>query len=173
MMSIRSPKNRTFSISTNRGVNWSEASKNTDLKEPACNGDILNYASILGLRNKSCILHSLPNDTTIRQNVSIAVSYDEGIDLAYKENDMSGLFLAYSTMTVLPDGTIGIVVEEGKWDKNLPGEDGFSLYFRRSSHQIGSRTALTDILYPDILPIIINVRLYSTYCQSRPKTSFF
>ena len=59
MMSIRSPKNRTFSISTNRGVNWSEASE-IYLKEPACNGDILNYASILGLRNKSCILDLSP-----------------------------------------------------------------------------------------------------------------
>lgn len=132
MMSIRSSKNRTFSISTNRGVNWSKASKNTDLKEPACNGDILNYASILGLRNKSCILHSLPNDTIIRQNVSIAVSYDEGATWPIKKTICPG-YSAYSTMTVLPDGTIGIVVEEGKWDKNLPGEDGFSLYFMRFS----------------------------------------
>jgi sialidase-1 len=27
----------------------------------------------------------------------------------------------------LDDGTIGIIVEEGKWDGNLPGEDGFNL----------------------------------------------
>ena len=33
--------------------------------------------------------------------------------------------------SVLPDGTIGIVVEEGKWDDSLPGADGFKLWFVR------------------------------------------
>jgi sialidase-1 len=33
----------------------------------------------------------------------------------------------------LDDGTIGIIVEEGKWDGNLPGEDGFNLGFYRFS----------------------------------------
>ena len=31
----------------------------------------------------------------------------------------------------MPDGTIGALVEEGKWDSNLPGEDGFQLVFYR------------------------------------------
>ena len=31
----------------------------------------------------------------------------------------------------MPEGTIGALVEEGKWDSNLPGEDGFQLVFYR------------------------------------------
>ncbi len=31
----------------------------------------------------------------------------------------------------MSDGTIGALVEEGKWDNNLPGEDGFQLVFYR------------------------------------------
>ena len=31
----------------------------------------------------------------------------------------------------MSDGTIGALVEEGKWDSNLPGEDGFQLVFYR------------------------------------------
>ncbi|MCS2407231.1 hypothetical protein NXY31_24750 [Bacteroides salyersiae] len=34
-------------------------------------------------------------------------------------------------MTVLKDGTIGIIVKEGKWDSELSGEDGFQLWFMR------------------------------------------
>ena len=40
-------------------------------------------------------------------------------------------YSAYSSLTVLSDGTIGALVEEGKWDSNLPGEDGFQLVFYR------------------------------------------
>ena len=41
---------------------------------------------------------------------------------------------AYSSMTVLSDGTIGVVVEEGKWDDALPGDDGFKLWFMRFTY---------------------------------------
>ena len=37
-------------------------------------------------------------------------------------------------MTVLSDGTIGVVVEEGKWDDALPGDDGFKLWFMRFTY---------------------------------------
>ena len=36
-------------------------------------------------------------------------------------------YSAYSSLQVLDDGTIGIIIEEGKWDSNLPGKDGFNL----------------------------------------------
>lgn len=57
-------------------------------------------------------------------------NYDEGRTWPVKKTILSGLS-AYSSMTVLPDGTIGIVVEEGKWDDSLPGADGFKLWFVR------------------------------------------
>ncbi len=132
LMSIRSHGDRMFCISTDRGVSWGKAYKNPNIKAPACNGDIIKYPETPGLRNRSCILHSLPNDTAIRQNVSVMVSYDDGSTWPVKRTICPG-YSAYSSMTILPDGTIGIVVEEGKWDNGLPGEDSFDLYFMRFS----------------------------------------
>lgn len=132
MMSIRNRDKgvRKFCISKDRGETWGESYTHPEVIEPACNGDIIRYTYKKRGVKKSCLLHSIPYDPEIRQNVSILVSYDEGKTWPVQKTICPGLS-AYSTMTVLPDGTIGIVVEEGKWDGNLPGEDGFKLWFMR------------------------------------------
>jgi len=91
------------------------------------NGDIL-----MSIRNrdKGILLHSIPDDEKIRQNVSVLISYDEGKTWPMKKKICKELS-AYSSMTVLKDGTIGIIVKEGKWDSELSGEDGFQLWFMR------------------------------------------
>lgn len=134
LMSIRNRDKgtRKFCISKDRGVTWGESFLHQDIREPACNGDIIRYSSVKEGAAKNRILHSIPFDPVIRQNVSVLVSYDEGKTWPVKRTISPGLS-AYSSMTVLPDGTIGIVVEEGKWDDGLPGEDGFKLWFMRFS----------------------------------------
>lgn len=127
LMSIRSSGSRRFSRSTDGGTTWSAAYSVNDLPDPSCNGDIIRFPSIDG-RNR--ILHSLPNHSSIRQDVSVALSYDEGETWPVKKQLIDG-YSAYSSLAVLPDGSIGCLVEEGKWDSNLPGEDGFNLYFMR------------------------------------------
>lgn len=76
------------------------------------------------------MLHSLPESTTTRENVTIYLSEDDGETWPIKKRLVDG-YSAYSSLTVLSDGTIGALVEEGKWDSNLPGEDGFQLVFYR------------------------------------------
>lgn len=72
------------------------------------------------------MLHSLPASRTTRENVTVYVSEDNGETWTAKRCIYKG-YSAYSSLQVLDDGTIGIIVEEGKWDGGLPGEDGFNL----------------------------------------------
>lgn len=134
LMSIRNPSKgyRIFSKSTDRGVTWGNSYMKTDLKDPACNGDIIrySYSTDEGSEGKSRLLHSLPASTTTRENVTIYLSEDDGETWPISKRLVDG-YSAYSSMTVLSDGSIGVLVEEGKWDSNLPGEDGFQLVFYR------------------------------------------
>ena len=134
LMSIRNPSkgNRILCKSTDRGQTWGKAYFETELKDPACNGDIIrySYSTDEGSEGKSRLLHSLPESTTTRENVTIYLSEDDGETWPIKKRLVDG-YSAYSSLTVLSDGTIGALVEEGKWDSNLPGEDGFQLVFYR------------------------------------------
>ena len=123
LMSIRNRAkgHRLFSTSTDGGETWSEPKLNTTILDPACNGDIIAYT-----------LHSLPASPTTRENVTVYISSDNGETWQAKRRIFNG-YSAYSSLQVLEDGTIGIIVEEGKWDGGLPGEDGFNLGYYRFS----------------------------------------
>ena len=130
LMSIRNRAkgHRLFSLSTDGGETWSEPQLNTTILDPACNGDIIAY----NYKGKKLLLHSLPASPTTRENVTIYISEDNGETWIPKRRIYNG-YSAYSSLQVLDDGTIGIIVEEGKWDSNLPGEDGFNLVYYRFS----------------------------------------
>lgn len=128
LMSIRNKGNRKFAISKDKGETWGTPTYSNDLKDPACNGDIIRYNH----NGVNCLLQSLPNSSSIREKVTIYASFDEGATWK-KSKQISNSYSAYSSMTVLPTGEIGILVEEGKWDDKLPGKDGFVLDFLRIS----------------------------------------
>ena len=130
LMSIRNPNKgyRKFCKSVDRGETWGQSYIVSDLDDPACNGDIIRYSYTSD--GQSCLLHSLPASSTTRENVSVYLSYDEGRSWKVKKRLFEG-YSAYSSLTVLPDGSIGALVEEGKWDSSLSGDDGFRLAFYR------------------------------------------
>lgn len=124
LMSIRNRAHgkRKFSLSHDRGVTWSEPFFQDDIIEPACNGDMIRYRH----GKQSYLLHSIPYHTENRENIHILASYDEGKTWPVKRSIVPGE-AAYSSLTVLSDGTIGCFVEEG-------GNDGgFELHFIRFS----------------------------------------
>ncbi|MEG2149739.1 MAG: LamG-like jellyroll fold domain-containing protein [Bacteroidaceae bacterium] len=126
LMSIRQKGKRWFNKSTDNGETWGEAYPQNDLITPACNGDIIRYTSTKKGFEKDRLLHSLPNDANIRQNVSVFISYDEGATWPIKKT-ICPTGADYSSLCILNDGTIGAYVEE------QPANGLYSLYYSNFS----------------------------------------
>lgn len=111
LMSIRNPEKgyRKFAISKNKGETWHPAWVSDNLIEPACDGDILRYT----YGGKDLLIHSVPASKTDRENVTIYISTDNGKTWDVKRRLVDGMS-AYSSLTILPDGTIGCLVEVGR-----------------------------------------------------------
>ena len=109
IMSIRNRRGslRKFSYSHDNGETWSDPYPIEGLPDPRCNGDIIAY----DYNGKQLLLQSLPGDPKGRNDVAIYVSADGGKTWPIKKTVVK-LPSAYSSMTVLPDGSIGILIEE-------------------------------------------------------------
>lgn len=101
---------RKFSYSKDRGETWSDPVPVEGLPDPRCNGDIIRYTTADG---KNVLLQSLPGDPKGRNNVAIYASYDNGQTWPVKKTVVTTPS-AYSSMTILPDGSIGILTEESQ-----------------------------------------------------------
>lgn len=110
---------RLFAESKDRGNTWSEPYEVVDIIDPACNGDIIRYT----YGGKDILLQSLPDSPNKRERVSIYASLDNGKTFPYKYLVTEG-GSAYSAMTVMDDGRVGILIEENNVDR-----DGFTLRF--------------------------------------------
>jgi len=104
LMSVRQHGKRGWNISEDGGQTWGEQQRWEDMVTTACDGDIIRAADTL-------LLQSLPNSMRCRENVSIFISGDEGRTWPEVRTICPGRGM-YSSLTVLPDGTIGAYVEE-------------------------------------------------------------
>ncbi len=113
LMSIRNKHKgeRIYTVSKDDGITWSAHQSWSDLIEPACNGEIIRYTSVLDGYNKNRLLHTIANDRSERRNVSVFLSYDEGKTWPVKKS-ICPTASAYSSATILPDGTIGVFFEK-------------------------------------------------------------
>lgn len=119
LMSIRHDGNRWYNISNDGGVTWQpEVSVWDDIVAPACDGDIIRY----DFGGEHCLLHSVPFGDN-RDSVTVLVSHDEGTTWPVRRCVVP-YPSAYSSLCVLPDGTIGLYVEE-RQDDSL----GYSMVF--------------------------------------------
>ncbi len=123
IMSIRNRRGslRKFSRSTDRGRTWSEPVPIEGLPDPCCNGDIIRYTR----DGKDILLQSLPGDPENRNDVTIYASLDSGKTWPVKKKVVT-CPSAYSSMTILPDGSIGILTEESS-----NGHYSYSIWFTR------------------------------------------
>jgi sialidase-1 len=107
---VNSNNSRYSHISKDMGISWTTF-KNYDLPDPGCNASLINY-------NKNYLLFSNAFDSKSRINLALSVSKDEG--KTWKEN----LIIykgesAYSSMTKLKNGDIGLLFEKDGYSKNV------------------------------------------------------
>lgn len=134
LMSIRRQGKgaRYYNISNNvpsktEAVEWTQKNTSTvdswsDMTEPACNGDIVRYTSTKDGYDKDRILHTVPNHSSSRENVTVFLSYDEAKTWGIKKS-ICKTGSAYSSIAILEDGTIGVYTEENY------NTDAYSTYF--------------------------------------------
>jgi len=101
---------RYVHISTDQGKSWISKPDST-LVDPACNASIIRYSSLKAGDDKNPLLFANANSSQGRVNMTVRISYDEGRTWStgktvYAEGS------AYSSMTVLANGEVGLVFEK-------------------------------------------------------------
>lgn len=99
-----------YVISHDGGTTWSAPAQWNEMNDPNCNGDLIRYTSLSQGNDKNRLLASIPHASG-RSNVSVFLSYDEGSSWPIHKS-ICPKGSAYSSLTILPDSTIGCFYEE-------------------------------------------------------------
>jgi Neuraminidase (sialidase) len=124
LMSIRTNGTRMFNQSKDYGRSWGIPYAQASILDPNCNGDLIRYTSVNDGYKRNRLLHSIPYSGS-RKNVSVLMSYDEGVTWPVRKTIYAGAS-AYSALTILSDGTIGMYYEVGEYET-------YQMYFARFS----------------------------------------
>ena len=84
-----------------------------DLPGPECQASLIRYSSVVDGHKRNRLLFSNPASTVKRENLTIRLSYDEGKTWPIAKVIDSGKS-AYSSLAVLPDGSVGVFYEHGE-----------------------------------------------------------
>jgi sialidase-1 len=101
----RSKRRRGIAISKDGGATWSEAVANPALVEPVCQASLV--------RHPEGLLFSNPGTDKTRTRMTVRLSRDEGKTWPVEKVLHEGP-AAYSSLAVLPDGTIACLYERGE-----------------------------------------------------------
>ena len=110
---VNSNKFRYSHLSKDKGKSWFSF-ENKDLLDPACNASLINYNT----GSKNLLLFSNAFNSKQRENLSISISYDQGISWKNNKTIYKGKS-AYSSMTILKNGDIGLFFEKDDYSKNV------------------------------------------------------
>lgn len=116
-------------VTSDDGATWKykpQTQFTTGISGNACDGEYMVWCSTLDGNPWDIAFETLPNNPS-RQNVSICLSTDEGETFG-EPKTICPIGSAYSTATVLPDGTLAVYYEED----GVAG-DGYTLRFVRFS----------------------------------------
>ena len=102
-------KYRQVAISKNAGKKWSAIYPDTVLIEPVCEANLIQY-KFPGKKN--LLVFSNPASTTSRTKMTVRISGDDGKTWPLKKLVYEGPS-AYSCLTVLPNGSLGLFYEAG------------------------------------------------------------
>ena len=102
LMSVRRTGARGWCVSDDSGETWGGEYYWNEMQANACNGEMLRV-------DDTTLLHSIPNSME-RRNVSVFTSNDEGASWHSPVTLFEGPSV-YSSMTLLPDGTVAAYIE--------------------------------------------------------------
>ncbi len=114
---VNKMKARYVHVSKDKGQTWDSYPDN-QLIDPACNASIISYdMGNLGIE-KTCLLFANANSTEQRENLTIKYSFDDGQTWNAGKTIYSGQS-AYSEMTILKNGDIGLFFEKDEYKDNV------------------------------------------------------
>ena len=107
---------RFVHISSDEGNSWKTRPEPT-LIDPGCNASIVRYTAIKDGYKKNRLLFSNPKSDKDRVNLTVRISYDEGQTWSEGKTIYKGES-AYSSMTILDNGDIGLIFEKDDHTEN-------------------------------------------------------
>lgn len=107
---------RYVHTSKDNGNTWLSKT-DAQLIDPGCNASIIRYSSIHEGDDKNRLLFSNLNSKDSRENLTVRISYDEGKTWSKGKTIYAGSS-AYSSMTVLKNGDIGLFFEKDDYKEN-------------------------------------------------------
>ncbi len=108
---------RYIHLSKDEGKTWQSKADST-LIDPSCNGSIIRYTSIEDGHRKNRLLFSNTKSEKSRTNMTVRISYDEGETWSEGKTIYEGSS-AYSSLTVLDNGEIGLFFEKDDYTENV------------------------------------------------------
>jgi sialidase-1 len=112
---IGGAKCRKTAVSTDGGQTWTRLSDADVLIDPECQGTIIRYGTPRDT-GEDVLLFANPASAEHRVNGTVRMSYDGGETWPVARTVYSGPF-AYSCLTTLPDGTIGLLYERDGYER--------------------------------------------------------
>ncbi len=108
---------RWFSRSADGGATWSamfrfDAAAATPVPDPACQGNVFRLSWLADGRSR--LVHANAASTSSRVNMTVRLSYDEGVSWTVSKLIYSGSS-AYSSITRLPTGEVGLLFERDNY----------------------------------------------------------
>ena len=107
---------RYVHTSTDQGLSWKTKADST-LIDPGCNASIIRYTSKKDGYTKNRLLFSNAKMINGRQNLTVRVSYDEGLTWTEGKTIYPGS-AAYSSLTILENDEIGLFFEKDDYTEN-------------------------------------------------------
>ncbi|TKG90754.1 exo-alpha-sialidase [Puteibacter caeruleilacunae] len=104
---------RAITISNDGGNSWSKPKGDLNLPDPNCQGSIIQHVFKINNKKKDLLILSNNNSKKGRKNISLSLSDDHGKTWKYKKQVYGGPS-AYSCLTILPNGNIGLLYECGE-----------------------------------------------------------
>lgn len=108
---------RYVHTSNDEGKTWLTREE-PQLIDPRCNASIIRYTSVKDGYQKNRLLFANANSEKGRVNMTVKVSYDEGVTWTQGKTIYAGSS-AYSSLTVLKNGDIGLFFEKDEYTKNV------------------------------------------------------